>query len=357
MLTLFGKWYFAIMVNRKYGKECLETYEAITKRVSCMEMDTKLYTREAWIFEKEHYDICSNCGRKFHNDETTHLGFDKNGNYQYVCDSCKDIIKHTIVRHVYRERCYEIPERTSILWRYMDVSKLLSLLQTKSLYLARADSFADPFEGAKGILENEDKWNGFYNGFCYGAITSAIEQGISPQQKETEIQKQAEGLFQQLKSLSDKRKSAFINCWHENQSESEAMWKLYAKDADNCIAIQTTLDKLYLSINKDPKINIGRINYIDFNKKFAAFGNDAFFYKREAFQYEHEVRLVYVELGHKTEQKMGILIPVDLNILIENIYVSPTSKPWFKSAIQNVLTIYGLKKEVKQSSLLATPFF
>ena len=34
-----------------------------------------------------------------------------------------------------------------------------------------------------------------------------------------------------------------INCWHESDHESAAMWKLYAKD-DNGIAIKTDFDSL-----------------------------------------------------------------------------------------------------------------
>jgi hypothetical protein len=34
------------------------------------------------------------------------------------------------------------------IWRYVDFTKLVSLLDTKSLFFARADQLGDPFEGS-----------------------------------------------------------------------------------------------------------------------------------------------------------------------------------------------------------------
>jgi len=37
--------------------------------------------------------------------------------------------------------------RDQKLWRYMDFTKFMSLLETKSLWFNRSDRFDDPFEG------------------------------------------------------------------------------------------------------------------------------------------------------------------------------------------------------------------
>lgn len=42
----------------------------------------------------------------------------------------------------------------------------------------------------------------------------------------------------------------YISCWHMNEYESAAMWKLYAKSSD-AIAIQTTFQKLCESIGDE----------------------------------------------------------------------------------------------------------
>jgi hypothetical protein len=43
---------------------------------------------------------------------------------------------------------FEQPPDDSKLWRYMDVSKLVSLLDTSALFFARADKFSDAWEGS-----------------------------------------------------------------------------------------------------------------------------------------------------------------------------------------------------------------
>jgi hypothetical protein len=49
--------------------------------------------------------------------------------------------------------------------------------------------------------------------------------------------------------------------------------------------------------------------------------------------------------------------PVDLSALIENIFVSPTAKPWFSELVRKVLRTYGLAVPVQQSDLAAQPLF
>ena len=43
------------------------------------------------------------------------------------------------------------PPADTILWRYMDFTKFVSLLEKRSLFFARADKLGDPFEGATPI--------------------------------------------------------------------------------------------------------------------------------------------------------------------------------------------------------------
>ena len=50
---------------------------------------------------------------------------------------------------MYREHSiFTLPDSKSTIWRYVDLSKLISFISTQSLFFARADKFEDPFEGA-----------------------------------------------------------------------------------------------------------------------------------------------------------------------------------------------------------------
>lgn len=134
--------------------------------------------------------------------------------------------------------------------------------------------------------------------------------------------------------------------------ESEAMWKLYSKDNTNAVAIQTTYQRLYEAIGKDPKISIGKVKYIDFSKQFSSV-NNAFWFKRKSFEYEKEVRLIFTHNGGFP----GIDIPVDVDLLIDNLYVSPYAPLWFYEVIESVLDKFSLNSSILRSQMLIGPFF
>ena len=49
---------------------------------------------------------------------------------------------------MYKEhRACNPPSSDAILWRYMDFTKYVSLLEKRALFFARADKLEDPFEG------------------------------------------------------------------------------------------------------------------------------------------------------------------------------------------------------------------
>ncbi len=86
-----------------------------------------------------------------------------------------------------------------------------------------------------------------------------------------------------------------VNCWHMNEHESAAMWKLYLK-SDEGIAVQSTYNKLLNSMHdsNDFMLLVGAVNYIDYNKEVIPFGNAFYPYihKRKSFEHERELRAV-----------------------------------------------------------------
>lgn len=111
------------------------------------------------------------------------------------------------------------------LWRYMDFTKFVSFLESKSLYFTRADKFEDPFEGS------------------YPRINVLARQHI-PEELPEEAR---EGYRIMLENSGDVNrrwpKYTAINCWHLNNHESAAMWRLYLKSNEG-IAIQSTYEKV-----------------------------------------------------------------------------------------------------------------
>ena len=234
------------------------------------------------------------------------------------------------------------------IWRYMDFTKFVSMLEQKALYLCRADLLGDPFEGSipRQTLE---------------AFREALAQGQTPNEQVTQM------LQSQSEFRRGFRKEVYLNCWHASDVESAAMWNLYSKSSE-AIAIQSTFGSLFNSIESDEKTGafyLGLVRYIDYEQDHIELNNIfwPFVHKRKSFEHEKEVRIVHsypAKIGEKwadRETPPGIWKPVDLDRLISRIFVSPTCDSWFCDLVQKTTTRYGLSKNVLQSDMNATPVY
>ena len=136
------------------------------------------------------------------------------------------------------------PSPNATLWRYMDFTKFVSVLEKQALFFARANELEDPFEGYLPYLTRAGVWHNLAD---------------SPYQ---------DSLFQTWLDHTKKcPQFTLISCWHENRSESAAMWKLYAKD-DSGIAIKTDFNSFARSFTCSEDIRIGKISYVDYERGF-----------------------------------------------------------------------------------------
>ena len=317
-----------------------------------MQKMTNRHTRDLDVFYNEHRDYCTNCGRKFQNGMCVHLGYDIERMPAVLCDECAKLLSETVVRYHWLESEYEKVSPESKLWRYLDLSKFLSMIGKKTLYFAAAESFEDIYEGAKGVFEQKEKWDRYYLDFFRKAIKTA--PCMKPEDlNDKYIEENATRLLSELNACGNtERKHTFISCWHCNEHESEAMWKLYSTNVKNAIAIQTTYQQLYEALDKDPQIEIGKVKYIDFSKSFSSI-NGAFWYKRKSFEHEREVRAIV-----KSQQAhSGIEKAVDLEKLISAVYISPYAPKWFEDVVRDVMEKYKLNKPLYYSEMLKTPFY
>ena len=53
----------------------------------------------------------------------------------------------------------------------------------------------------------------------------------------------------------------------------------------------------------------------------------------------------------------GALVPTDLDVLIEKIYIAPDSPIWIHDLVKKVLNRYKLEKEVVHSGLEERPLY
>lgn len=318
-----------------------------------MQKMTHRFTIELRRLAFENHDHCVSCDYQFKEGDTSHLGYGEDDVPLYICDRCIDSLKETAVRHYFSPHPYEVPEPTNKLWRYMDFAKYVSMLSSGGLYFSRADCFEDLFEGAKGLRENKEKWDDHYLAFFRSAIKNPPE-GFKCQSTDDEVEQQAKKLLHDMEVGGENhKKTTFVSCWHENEHESEAMWRLYSSYLANAIAVRTSYNNLYIALGRDPSIKIGRVTYIDFKRSYAGV-NEAFWKKRQSFEHEKEVRALMTDYNCC---ELGKIVPCNLSTLIEEIYVSPQAPKWLASLVNEVNQKYGIKVKVSCSELNKEPFF
>jgi hypothetical protein len=196
------------------------------------------------------------------------------------------------------------PIEEQALRRYMNLEKLLSLLQRKSLHFTQLKRFEDQDEGTvpKALV-----WTG------------VGDQPLVP------------------KHICDDPADFFVSCWNNNPQESAVMWSTHAGISG--VAVTTTLERLRVALSGAPQnIEIAPLLYVPAQLCCAA--ASPWTVKRLTFAHENEVRAVFRCPGCCQD---GIDVPVaDVDALIERVHVSPESEPWIEDVVRDVAEKYGL---------------
>ncbi len=121
------------------------------------------------------------------------------------------------------------------------------------------------------------------------------------------------------------------------------------------LAIQSTIARLQKAVIPEKKYEqyIGEVNYIDYKKEYIPF-DDMFFpflFKRKSFQYEREVRIITDVTQTNIKLNDGLKINVDINQLIEKIYIHPKSENWYKNLVIELVSKLGFDFKIEKSDL------
>lgn len=237
--------------------------------------------------------------------------------------------------------CFPQPEdRSSIVWRYMPLAKFISLLQSSCIYLARIDLLNDPHEGS-----------------LPSALVMARNLGFQKHGSER-ILPQVLALNQQV------RQACYANCWALNPFESEALWRLYTSNDDG-VAIKTTYQALVDIVEPDNSLYIGKIGYLDYETEWFPLGNLFYpvMHKRRAFAHESEVRIVKMQDEYLSLESppgpLGLSVPINLESLIQTIYINPYSQPWYADTVEAVIDKFApeLRSRIQWSRMKNAPLY
>ena len=203
------------------------------------------------------------------------------------------------------------------------MSKFSLLVCRKKLWFSRADLLGDDHEGSYPecmISQRESKW---------------------PSQE----------LKARMRRGSAKgREHTYVSCWTKQDPESFAMWKIYTPNATG-IAIQSTIGKLARCFIRRPndlferfdvkiepiKYDLDRIRHIskedDLNR---------FQHKLKAYSYEKEIRALLTFIPTVEDPRIGFELEVDLDVLIEKIYLSHRLGDGLEQFVRDIIDEFGI---------------
>jgi hypothetical protein len=248
---------------------------------------------------------------------------------------------------VYVRRLFAEPADKAVrIWRFMDFTKYVAMLHNSGLFFTRCDLLDDQFEGSVPRATRE----------------ASVRRTDVENTPADEAEKMTVAWSDFNKWL---RKWAMINCWHMNECESAAMWKLHTQ-TNEAIAIVSTYERLRRCLGH--RFWIEQVQYIDYERDAIPSGNAMypFIFKRKSFAHENELRAFTSEFPTKDGNDLdldkvptspGIWVTLDLNDLIETVHIAPKAQPWFFELVCQVSAKYNLRAPVKQSSLDRDPVY
>lgn len=262
------------------------------------------------------------------------------------------------------------------LWRYMSLDKLIDLLSSSTLYMATPEQFkaSDPLEGQDHPQVTRISAQMMQPSFDqHRALHAQIDADTLKGLCDPDAVKRYKDQFAAMPMQMDKSRQKLFNsvrfsCWHANDAESEAMWKLYG-DSGKSVAIVTTVGSLAKALHVDglgEEVDIARVKYLNFAREYPPaelkdFTGRLTVTKRLAYQHEQEVRLTVRPTTANPRdwenpafgKSEPTRLPVDLKNLIHEVHISPYPAQPFESSVRTICGLYGIKEErIHISSLL-----
>jgi hypothetical protein len=243
-------------------------------------------------------------------------------------------------------------DNTLPVWRYVDLSKYLDLLCNRRIFFPRADLLGDPFEGSVPAF------NTAVRGQLLDGRRSDPTKDPWPDLSDEHVNQ----MYQTISQFNRQTvKDLFVSCWHMNESESTAMWRLYSK-SDESICIRSAYNRL-VELFPD-YVFPGVVKYIDYSSQFVAEDSllRRFMYKRKSFEHERECGFViWRQYGNTPKFEgsslSGMSVDVEPSLLVDAIYVNPISQPWFAELVGTVTQKLGYSFAVRKSTLADEPLY
>lgn len=262
------------------------------------------------------------------------------------------------------------PDEDSTVWRYLDFSNFIYLIENSQLHFHRLDDFEDPFEGVPNKTH------------LISRLEKSIEQEKSISEMHPDYNYEISDVAYNHKALINYwRYTTFVNSWALAGRESMALWNSYLTHDDG-VAIKSTYGNLKESLEKesDRKFWASKVDYMGFEEDYREPIRNVYRHsltKRVEFIHDNELRVgiskkpegeddLYPDeqmyQGHVSEslelpQPTGLNVDVNLDKLIKEVKISPASPDWHTPEfISNLLETHSVDFESVSSSELDIEF-
>jgi hypothetical protein len=247
----------------------------------------------------------------------------------------------------------------SLLWRYFDFQKFLTLVMEKSLLFVRMDKMEDTNEGISldQLLVkygDETLQRGAPNKIPNSKKTnSKLSKDKKTKDKRTKDKARRDEVNHEL---FKQQQSYFLSCWLIHDRESVAMWNSYS--TIDGMAIRIDADSLIDAVVKhgrlDPgdkawKLYYGLVDYQDFlsgeDGMPAGDSAEIFGFRKDlSFEHEHEFRFL-LKAGKRSagEDELVNLKLNNFSRLKFDLIFHPKMEEWKKRNIRNVLRRLGVE--------------
>lgn len=234
-------------------------------------------------------------------------------------------------------------DKSKWLWRYMDLSKFVHLLNRKAIFFTNANRFEDKREGLLHTPRNVRAMN------------------ILAKMAEIQDENSYKDPNEWQRTLRDQMA---VSCWTQASSESVALWKMYTNGIDG-VCIRTNLDTLLEQFNSEkiPVLLHKKVTYSGLGKIDEL---DAFFRKTPEWAFESEYRFLVNMAGglnmnafkpNENEPsffgfRSGVYVPVEPLQVIKEIRVHYQAPNWIYEDIKALTKNFlGTDQIVNRSEL------
>lgn len=248
---------------------------------------------------------------------------------------------------------------TKYLWRFFDLYKFISFLNTKEIIFCRLDQFEDSMETCS---EEMAFW--LTNDLSIAEIPQSQR---NPMLKPEVFQEKGIEFIQKLNTLKHKQKRCFASCFYAADEESIAMWKLYGGiqgvaikfdsvelfNALNDVYNKTLNDKMEFGGNKMNYLNLININPYTETGEIVKLDQDYSPYNKDiSYRHENEYRFILINTNPDLIDSKNKSLKIDLDDRYLEFIVSPDTEQWKKDLLNQLINKNGYDKTISNSRII-----